>query len=303
MDMLSRLAVFAAVIDHQGFTHAASALGLTRSSVSKHIARLEEELSVQLIERTTRSMALTEIGEQVYQRAKQVSDMVAETQALVADYRAEVAGRLRIIAATGFGALYVEPAVAVFSARFPEVSVSLSLDDGYADPIKDGFDVVVRVAHLEAPSCASLELAENHMALIASPSYLARHGAPETMAGLRDHNCIVFENENGAINQWPVLEGPVRRTVRVRGNLILNDERAIVRAVRAGVGIGFVPRYHLTDEPDLVEVLPHVRLPPFSVIRAFYPATGEPPPKTKAFLDILIEQIGNPPRWLTGGDG
>lgn len=179
MDKLTSMAVFAKVVEAESFTGAAAQLGLSKSAVSKAVSALEDRLGARLLNRTTRRLALTEVGRAFYERCARIVAEAEEAELAVTHLQDSPRGTLRVNAPVSFGVLHLGPALAAFMPRYPELKVDLAFTDRYVDLIEEGVDVAVRIAgRLEDSSLIARRLADNEMVVVASPAYWERHGRP-----------------------------------------------------------------------------------------------------------------------------
>lgn len=291
---LNRLAVFVALVRAGSFTAAADQLGTTKAMVSQHLAKLEEELGVQLVVRSTRKMSLTDAGARFHEDCARV---LADAEAAIVqlgECRDTPMGVLRVAAAEDHGPSIVAPALAEFAQRFPQVRVELVVGDRLVDLIAERFDLSIRLGWLRDSSLRAAKLASFGQCLVASPAYLATHGMPRTPGELAAHAWIALT----------VLSSPTRWTftgvdgeehaVQMRTVASANSTLAARGFVVAGLGMTVLPDY--VAEADiaagrLVHLLPGYRLPQGG-IHAVYPGRL-PPVKVRAFIDLLKERLSN----------
>jgi DNA-binding transcriptional LysR family regulator len=287
-----RLAVFAAVVQAGSISRAATKLNVDKSVVSRQLARLEADLGSKLIQRSTRRMALTEIGALLFDEARRIDQALANIEHLADQYRGEVRGKLTVSCSFASRRLMV-PVVIAFSSRFPEVDVSLQMDDRMVDLIAEQIDVAIRASQLPDSTLIARKLADSPRVLVASPAYLERHGAPQDPAELKKHACLVYAVGRRARDEWRFVGPDGEQTVRVRGRIQVNDGGSLVDAACAGVGIMLIDR--LLVEQDLadgrlVALLPQFKPPHGPPVYAVYPARDGLAPKTAAFVSFLQEQ-------------
>src|ERR1700719_2132992 len=193
VDRFDNMRVFAKVVESASFTAAAARLGISASMVSQHVKELEERLGARLLNRTTRKVSLTETGRAYYERCTRLLADLEETEQAVSDMHAAPRRELRINATPSFGILQLAPAIADFTARFPEISVELMLSEHPVDLIAEGFDVAVRVEELRDSSRIARQLARSRLVICGAPSYFERHGVPRTPSDLTAHNCLTVD--------------------------------------------------------------------------------------------------------------
>ncbi len=300
MRWLTEMGVFAKVVEAGGFSKAATQLGLTRSAVSKHLARLEDGLGVKLLHRTTRAMSLTDAGRAVYEQCAVLANAADQAVAAASRLLAAPRGVLRVSVSTAFGPRHIAPLLPEFLARYPELEIDLVLVDRHVDLAEEGFDVVLRLTDRPQPSLAARKLANLRFVLCASPDYLAARGKPSRLEQLSAHNCV-RQRLSEASTPWR-LEGPRGLVVPdISGNVLATSGDAVRSLVLAGAGLGILPTYLAGDDLQagrLVQVLPRYKpLGGFNALYALYLPTRQANPKVRAFIDFLIEKIGTPPYW------
>nr|WP_315397338.1 LysR family transcriptional regulator [uncultured Duganella sp.] len=246
MEMLKEMAIFAQVVDSGGFSAAARQLGLTTSAVSRHVSRLETFMGGRLLQRTTRSVSLTELGEQVHVACVRMLNTAREIHALAGSYSARPNGVVRISAPVVLGQLWLAPLLPAFLERYPEVDVRLSLVDRNVDLIEEGIDLAIRISSDLAPGLAARRLGPMRYVLVASPRYLAEHGTPATPRELPAHRCNYLGYARfGAA--WTMRRegaaGVELVSIRVPSRLTINNSAALMGVVEAGGGIGLVPDF------------------------------------------------------------
>lgn len=303
MDRLGAMAVFAQVVEAESFSAAARALGLAKSSVSKQISRLEDELGVRLLNRTTRRLSLTEAGQTFYQGCQRVVAEAAAAESAVTHLGAAPRGRLTISVPMSFGLRHVGPVLPLLLDRCPELTIDLSLNDRFIDMVEEGFDVGIRIAHMKDSSLVARRLAPSRTVVCASPEYLAAHGVPQTVEDLADHECLLYSYQaTGGVWRFDGPNG--RQSMRVRGRLRANSGEALLAAALAGSGIAHLPTFICGDalrDRRLVRLLPGWVDPQEPVINAIYPAGRNLSPKVRVFIDFLVEQFGGDvPYWDRG---
>lgn len=246
MEMLREMAVFAQVVDSAGFSAAARKLGLTTSAVSRHVGRLEAHMGGRLLQRTTRSLALTELGTQVHAGCIRMLSTAREIHSLAGADRARPNGVIRVTAPVVFGQVWLAPRLPAFLALYPDVDVRLSLVDRTVDLVEEGVDLAIRIASELAPGLVARTLFQMRYLLVAAPSYLDLHGDPADPELLAQHACIHLGYAPfGAA--WTLARGAQRCRVEVGSRLAINNSSAILAAVEAGAGIGVVKDFSAAD--------------------------------------------------------
>lgn len=295
---LNDIVVFTKVVETKSFTGAADALGLPKSTVSRKLAQLEERLGVRLVQRTTRKLALTEIGEAYYERCSRIVADIAAAEQLVTDMQSTPRGRLRVTTTVDFATRYLGEMVAEFLRQHPEINIELEATDRVVDLIEEGFDLAVRFGPMPESTLIARKLCEVELILCASPAYLTARGTPKTTEELDEHDHVLFTP--GGRNQTWTLIGPGDQTYEFGrpARLASNNYGAVVDAARAGTGIASISEFMVTEEIKsgaLVRVLPDWQARSTDV-HAVYPARQNVPPRLALFLEHLAKSL-NPPPW------
>ncbi|MEX3942106.1 LysR family transcriptional regulator [Paraburkholderia sp. BR10937] len=257
MDRFHELNAFIAVVEAGGFSAAARRTGDSQSAISKAIGALEKRLGVQLLNRSTRSVTLTDQGQKYYERTKPLLDEFEVADNELSSSTLDVSGLVRIAAASTFGRLHVLPLIPDLLSQHPGLRVDLVLSDFVRDMVEDRIDLAIRVGTVNDPDSVVRKIASTPLVCVGSRRYFEQHGIPKDPADLARHNCLVYGGLMESAS-WP-FHGPQGRfSVPVRGNLSSNSVETIRSAVLAGVGIGLFAKLSLTDElehPDIVTVL------------------------------------------------
>ncbi|MEE8189064.1 MAG: LysR family transcriptional regulator [Kiloniellales bacterium] len=299
MERLDAMAVFARVVEAESFSQAARELGLSKSAVSKQVSRLEEALGVRLLNRTTRRLSLTEAGAAYYEGCQRVVAEAEAAEQAVTQLAAAPRGRLRVNAPMSFGVRRVGPALPDFMARYPELSVEMTLNDRFVDLVEEGFDVGVRIAKLEDSSLIARRLAPNRRVLCAAPAYMAERGQPAALDDLQDRECLLYSYQTAG-DVWRLCGPGGERRLRVTGRLRINNGDALLAAAIGGLGIAFLPTFICGEDlraGRLVHILPEWSEPADTAVYAVYPAARHLSPKVRVFVDFLAERFGGTPYW------
>lgn len=298
MDKLDAMNAFAKVVATGSYAEAARRLGLTRSAVSKAVMELEQLLGARLLDRTTRRVTPTEAGLAYYERCVAILADVEETEMQVSRLHDEPRGVLKINAPMSFGILYLGDAVAEFMRRYPELRIELVLNDRFIDPLEEGVDVTVRIGALADSSLIARRLAPARRALVASPDYLARNGAPGSLDDLANHRCLAY-GHLAPTHKWQFVDGAETVTVQYTAALCSNNGEVLRAAALAGNGIANLPTFIVG--PDIAAgllslLLPHY--PPTELgIYALYAPNRYLAAKTRVFIDFLATRFGDNPGW------
>ena len=244
MDNLEAIRIFVSVATQGSFTEAARRMRLSPSVVTRSVAHIEERLGIMLLNRTTRSVQLTERGQIYLEDCKRILEDFEMAERRVRGEDAKPRGTLRVTAPVLFGRLYVLPIVNALLHEHPALAIHLTLSDRNVNLFEEGVDVAVRVGELADSSLIAFKLGLATPVLVASPVYLQKRGAPASPAALSSHDIILFEGI-GATNEWPF--GADRKTVRVEPRLIVNGADAAITAAEAGIGIARTLSYQIWD--------------------------------------------------------
>lgn len=300
MDRLDDVALFLRVLDTGSISAAARSLGLSVAVASQRLKRLEQELSVGLLHRTTRRLHATAEGLALAERGR---PLVEEFEALAAGLRragSDVAGNLRVTMGATFGRMFVSPLLPEFMRRHPLVRVAAHLSDQTVDLVGEGFDLAIRIGELDDSSLVSRRIAANRRVLCASPAYLQRRGAPAAPGDLERHNCLLLFDSHRRRDTW-TLRGPdgVDAEVRVSGRLESTLGELLRDAAVAGEGIAMFSFWHVAEDLRTGRLQPV--LSDWGVretgIHAVMPQRRFVPPRVRAFVEFLEAHFGERPPW------
>jgi DNA-binding transcriptional LysR family regulator len=290
---LAEMNAFVAIAERSSFAKAAAHLGVSRSSLSETIRALEEKLGVRLLNRTTRSVALTEVGERLLAQLRPVLDNLDAALESVNVFRDKPAGLLRLTVPRPAAKTVIAPILARFLAEYPAITLDISIDSALTDIVRDRFDAGIRPGHRVEQDMVALRVGEDaRPTIVASPDYLARHPAPKTPGELQSHNCIRMRFASGAIARWTFEKRGKGLEVMVTGSLITSDGDLAVRAALDGVGIARVPRSSieaLVRERRLVPLLADW-MPRSVGFFLYYPSRRQMPAALHAFVDFLKKE-------------
>jgi LysR family transcriptional regulator, regulator for bpeEF and oprC len=295
---LNELRVFGAVGSRCSFVSAAKALGVPTATVSRKIKSLEEGLGVRLLQRTTRRVALTEVGAALLERWTRIEEDLAEAGALVDSFGDQPRGTLRVTAPFTMGREYLMPFLPEFLARFPELKVVLLLRNDPGDLIERGVDVAVWPWPVQVTGCATRIIFRGRPVLFAGPAYLERRGRPVRPEDLAGHDVLLYIGGPGPPrHEWTLRRGTGTITVKVTPLLACNDFAPLRAAAEAGTGIIMAGDFMIRDalrRRELVPILPGWEGPALEV-RAVFPSRSGLAPKVRAFIDFLVERLGRLP--------
>jgi DNA-binding transcriptional LysR family regulator len=282
------------VVETGGITAAARRLGLAKSVISKRLADLEQIAGGELIRRTTRRAEPTDAGRAFAARAAAILTAMECAVEEAGGRNGSLRGPMRVAAPLTFGRMFLVEPIVAFARTNPGIELSLDCDDARADIAGGGYDLGIRVGRLNDSSLIARKIAAAPSVAVASPDYLARHGAPKAPADLTRHICIGYANIPSA-HQWlfSPAGGGAEHSITVRPRLNVNNGETIREAVIAGYGIAVLPRFMVGDalrDKRLVPVLPRYR-PPGGDIYALWPHAREPSRKTRALVDMLVGEV------------
>ncbi|MGH7056344.1 MAG: LysR family transcriptional regulator [Acetobacteraceae bacterium] len=293
MDRLAAMEAFVQVVERHGFTAAAEQLRLSRAMVSKHVQDLEERLGARLLNRSTRSVSLTEIGHEYYERCLQIRHEVEEADQMASALQRTPRGQLRIYCHTGLGR-FMAPLITEFLARYAEVSVDLRTGDALMiDLVQDGYDLGITPGSPPDATLVRRRLSGWRYVLCCAPAYLERNPEPKSPVDLKDHNCILYAYSLLG-NEWPFRDSHGNTIVaRPSGNLVTTSFETIRAVAVAGGGLFLTPPYHVCDHLGSGALVPLMRdyNAPDSEIAAVYPHRRHLAAKVRTFVDLLANRF------------
>jgi DNA-binding transcriptional LysR family regulator len=301
MTNLNELQFFVHVSQTQSFTGAAKRLGVPKSSVSRTIQRLETRLGVRLVERTTRRVSLTEVGELYLNHCRRVMEEAEQADLAVGALQAKPRGTLRVGAPVAFARSIMGPSMGDFLAMYPELRMHLQLLNGDESPRAGSLDVIVRAGPLEDSGLLVKPLMRIRLGAYASPAYLKRRKTPESPAGLMQHSCITMTcgtfGEPGDFAMWRLRRGGELKEVRVDARVSVPDPTINHQLALAGTGVALLAQSVVradVEQGRLVRLLPEWEPEPVE-LHALYPSQLNSSPKVRAFLQFLRERFGAEP--------
>ncbi|RKF18587.1 LysR family transcriptional regulator [Alginatibacterium sediminis] len=283
------LILFALVVDQQSFSAAASVLGISNSVVSKRLAKLEQELGVQLLFRSTRQLRLSDAGKTLYQRAKTIANMSQEAVAEITGLGDKLQGKIRISVPTISGELLLAQSIAAFCQLHPQLEIDLTLENHLVDLIGDEYDLAIRTASLESSNLIARHIIDSSWVVCASPKYLHRSGVPELPSHLHQHQCLLYSFQESGARDWLFHGDDGVIVERINGQFRSNNARALRDAALQNYGLIYVPRclvYEDLQAGRLIQILKSYSAKTLGIY-AVYPFTRQQPKKIK----LLIEHI------------
>src|ERR1700685_720991 len=291
------MAVFAKVVETSSFAAAARHFDISPAMVSKHIRTLEERLAVRLLNRTTRRVSATEVGQAYYERGLRILREVEDAERAAGDMQAAPRGLLRVTSSVAFGAHQLAPAIADYLVAYPDVSVDLILEHDYVDLLEERIDVAIRQGRLSDSSLIAKKLYAVETVLCASPDYLAANGTPQKPRDLAKHNCLIYTY--AASGTWAFTDPNGKaEAVRIFGRILANSGDALLTFALKDTGIILAPDYLVADvlrAGRLIRLLPEYKTPSTPVY-AVYPHSNFLSAKTKTFIDFLAARFAQLPQ-------
>ena len=292
-DTLALFGTFVRTVEAGSFSAVARELDTSQPTVSRQIAALEAHLGCLLFQRTTRSLSLTDDGRVFYEHARRTLEAAAEAEGAVGARKGKPSGTLRLACSGVFGRLHVIPRLPRLRERYPDLKLVLAMGDGFVDLVAEGIDLAIRIGEGRDSSIVAKRIGTTRRAIVATPDYLARRGAPAHPRELSEHDCVVYDRLlTGASWSFNTPEGPL--SVPVEGPLHVNSTEAVRAGVLAGLGIGYVPVWHFVDreiEDGRLIVLLREFEPPPQPILAVYPSRRYLPPKVRAAIDYFAAEF------------
>lgn len=302
MDRLDSMRIFVAVADANGFAPAARRLGLSAPAVSRAIAALEARVGAQLIRRTTRQVALTDVGQQFHADCKRILAEIGDAEAGVRNAYSAPQGQLAITAPQLFGRLHVAPLLLDFLALHPQVTARAVFVDDIVHLLDDGFDVALRIAHLPDSGLTAIGVGHVRRVIVASPQYLARHGVPRCPADLAQHEAIGFARAGSVVAPWFLYPpggdtASGRALAQPRMQLIVSSGEIGIRAALAGRGLARALSYQVAEDVQAGRL--HIVLadhePDQIPVQLVYVDGRKADAKTRAFVDFAVQRLRSEP--------
>ncbi|HTJ05092.1 MAG TPA: LysR family transcriptional regulator [Caldimonas sp.] len=298
MENLNDMVTFARVVEAGGFSEAARQMGVSKSHVSKAIARLELSLGVRLLNRSTRGLSVTEIGAAFHEHCIRITEEAAQAAEVVGRLQSEPRGVLRVTAPVAFGRLHVGPAVAEFLSRYPRLKLDMTITDRMVDLVSEGYDVAIRIRREPSLHVVARELAPVRRVVCATPDYFERRGVPTAPQDLAEHNCLHYTHF-GTQGEWRFQSPRGEIVVPVKGTLRIDDDDTLAQAVLSGLGLAMLPTFIIGGELQagrlrcvLSDYVPLERR-----IYAVHLPNVRLPVKIRAFIDFLQARFGPTPYW------
>ncbi len=290
--ILSGVSVLAAVVEGGSFVKAAELIGITDSGVSRAIGRLETRLNVRLLDRTTRSLTLTDEGRRFYEEVRPHLNAIEDAAAVALGAASAVRGRLKVDIDPFFLPLVLAGRLGAFCERYPELSIEFVTREHIGDLVSEGIDLAIRFGQPRLASLIARKLVEAPILTVAAPRYLERYGKPGHPSELAQHRCLQFiDPYSGRPFEWEFIRGKEAIEVATTGPLTFTDPKSMLEECVAGTGVAQIIGWgvgRLLAEGDLVDLFPDWRGERFPLF-AFHPSRKHPPAKVRAFVDFCVE--------------
>ncbi len=293
MNRLVAMSVFCKVVEHGSFTVAATRLNMSTASVSKNVSALEDHIGTPLLARTTRRIVLTDAGKTYYDKCSRILEDVEEAERTAGQIQTTPRGLLKVRAPISFGGANLGRLITQYTASFPDVTVEMTLNDRYLDPAEEGVDVALYIgATSKQFGVGAQPIATLPRMLVAAQPYLERHGAPQSIQDLANHQCLVY-TRGASPSEWRFARDGVEQTVHVSGSLRCNNSQTLHDAVLSGAGIGLLPAFLVEQDlagGRLTHLLSDWR-PAERNLYAVYPQPRRASPKVREFVDLLAGNL------------
>lgn len=291
-ELLDGIAVFVAVVNAGSFTAASKQLGHSTSYVSKEISRLEKRLASRLLNRTTRTISLTDAGKAYFERCSQIVIDAENAERSISQLQDTPRGLLRINAPMSFGLNYLREYLPEFAKLYPELRLEVEFNDRMIDVIAEGFDVVIRAGQIDNSNLVARKFLSSKAVVVASPEYLKRNGRPMTPAELKHHDQIVYSLAPNP-SSWEFFKEDERLTINLEPRIICNNAEIEMAMVKKGVGIAILPMF--ICEQDIASGEVEVILGDYDTfeigVYAVYPHRQYLTPKVRVFVDFIVDKF------------
>ena len=304
MDLVTSMKLFHSTVNSGSFSDTGRQFGLAPSSVSRQISTLEDHLKVQLFNRSTRQLHLTEAGEIYYKKVGEILHLVEDAEAAVTELQDTPRGLLHLNVPIAFGRRKVSPLLPEFMKRYPEIEIEMTMTDTLINVIEEGADVAIRIGELGDSSLIARKLAPNRRAVAASPAYLEQFGVPKVPQDLLQGHSFITYRRQKRDEVWH-FHGPNGgdHHIDIHSRFHANSGEGLLPAARAGLGLVLLPTYLIgmdIQKGRLTQVLAEYQASPTAMdtyIYAIYPPNRHLSPKVRALVDFFVEKYGDPPYW------
>jgi len=290
MNKFEELEAFVSVVDQLSFSAASDRSGVAKSVLSRRVRDLEKRLGVQLMQRTTRKLALTDTGELFYQRAQNLLADLSDAEQMVSDAQCGLSGRIKLAAPLALGITRLSAPIAEFMTEHSELELAIDLNDREVDLVEDGFDIAIRVGNLQDSNLIARKLADIKFAVCASSAYLEKHGEPKQPHDLNGREVMIYSNTTPG-RQWSLVQNGERITPRVKYRITANNGELLAKLASHGLGLTAGPLFFLQayiDRGELIPVLSDCTIPTVGMY-AVYPPGRLVSRRVKMLSDFLYE--------------
>ncbi|TPH16204.1 LysR family transcriptional regulator [Litorilituus lipolyticus] len=303
MDLASRLILLLEVSELGSFSKVSEQRNVNRSAISKQIAKLEDELGVHLLNRTTRSLSLTVAGSEMVGQAKRLRDLLNNSKRLAENFHTEPRGQLKISSSTLFGRQYVQQAILRFQSMYPDICIELLLEDRMVDLIGEGFDIGFRIGKPKESNLISRQIARNRLLIVAAPEFISKYGQPTTIPKLESLPAVVYSAQGLVIDKIKYFDNLGNEAfIQLNPAYKVNEVEMLINTALAGEMITVTTAQMIENEVlegKLIPIMTHINLADYGTFYAVYPHRNAPL-KTKLFIETLKEIIGEEtPIWET----
>ena len=293
-DHSNDLLLFSQIVRSGSLSGAANQLGLGRSAVSKRLMLLEQKVGSRLLQRTTRKMSLTEVGEEVLLEAHKIELALSAIASISENHQQQYAGRIKVSCTSAIGRHLLVPLLKSFTEKYPNISLNLQLEDRFVDAIKEQVDVAIRAGELSDSTLIAQPLGSLDFVVCASPAYLDLHGVPQVPSDLKQHNCIFYQSSSLVADTWGFQSNEGEEYVKISGALSTNDADGLISVAIDGLGVSMVDHVvsrNAIASGELVRLLPNYRLLGTLPIYLVYPAREYVPARVQVFLKYLLSEL------------
>ncbi|MCK4871040.1 MAG: LysR family transcriptional regulator [Gammaproteobacteria bacterium] len=292
MDRISAMQIFRRVVEAGSFSAVSREMQLSQPTVSKQIAALEDHLGTKLLSRSTRQLNLTDAGHHYYERCCQILDELSGAEAEIREQQTLPTGLLRVNVPIAAGRMKILPLVWKFRERYPDLKIDMHFDDHYVDLVKEGVDVAIRIGDLSDSSLVARKMGTIPRYTVASPEYLEKHGEPETLEDLHQHECVVYNLLNTR-NEWHFTSKQGKEKISVKGGFSSNSPDAMREAALTGQGVAVILGWLVEEdiEQGRLKVVLNDYVPTALGLNAIYPERRFMPAKLSLFLDFLQSEL------------
>jgi DNA-binding transcriptional LysR family regulator len=300
MDKLTQIEAFVEVAEKGSLARAALEQKITPVMLGRRIDALEKRLGIKLMHRTTRHQTLTEQGMVYLDHCRKLLNDLGYAEKVISEGRHKATGHLIVSAPAAFGRKHVAPHAPAFVKAHTEVQISFNLTDRVVDLVREGYDLGIRIGGNIDPSFVAVKLASNHRVVCGTPAYFARHGMPERLEDLAQHNCLAFNLQGGQQRGWYFQSNGKPVIVKAAGNLDCNDGELLHQWASEGLGLAWRSTWEIQPQlasGELITVLDDFALPQYDIL-AVYPQQRHLPAKIRFFIDMLKAVYAQPDYWL-----